>query len=148
MTITVDVQNASVHTDLPGTDEILKWVCAALARRRERAELTVRIVDEPEGRELNEHWRHKNGATNVLSFPAETPGALLPELLGDIVICAPIVATEAAQQHKPLSAHWAHMIVHGTLHLLGYDHIKEADAEAMERLEISILKTLGYPNPY
>jgi probable rRNA maturation factor len=111
-------------------------------------EVSVRIVDTAEMTTLNQSWRGKAGATNVLSFPANLPAELPVALLGDIVICAPVVAAEAAQQHKAPDAHWAHMTIHGTLHLLGYDHIKEDEATLMEALESAILNELNYPCPY
>ena len=112
------------------------------------AQLTVRIVDEAEGTELNERYRHRTGPTNVLSFPFEQPALLQPPLLGDIVLCAPVVAREAAAQGKAPAAHWAHLVVHGVLHLLGHDHEDERQAEEMEALERDILATLGLPDPY
>ncbi len=142
------VQRASRCTDLPSDDSIRTWVTAALTGRREAAELTVRIVDEDESRQLNSQYRGKDKPTNVLSFPAELPEDLDLPLLGDLVICAPVVAQEAEQQRKASSAHWAHMVVHGTLHLLGYDHIEDADAEVMEKLETGLLAWLGYADPY
>jgi probable rRNA maturation factor len=136
---------------LPDAAQIEHWVKAALAAAHyeaEEAELTVRIVSETESAELNQAYRHKSGPTNVLSFPFEQIPELPLPLLGDLVICAPVVAREAQEQGKPLEAHWAHMLVHGCLHLLGYDHIEETEAEAMETLEIAILSALGYDNPY
>jgi probable rRNA maturation factor len=136
---------------LPAAEQIERWVQAALDAARyeaEEAELTIRIVSEAESAELNQAYRHKAGPTNVLSFPFEQIPELPLPLLGDLVICAPVVAREAEEQGKPLEAHWAHMVVHGSLHLLGYDHIEEAEAEAMETLEIAILSDLGYDNPY
>lgn len=112
-------------------------------------ELTIRIVDEVEAQQLNETWRQRTGPTNVLSFPYECPECIENlGLLGDIVICAPLVAREAAEQQKSGHAHWAHLVIHGTLHLLGYDHTDDSQAQAMENLEIRILHNLGYPNPY
>lgn len=111
-------------------------------------EMTIRIVDEVEARQLNERWRQRAYPTNVLSFPFECPPGLDIPLLGDIVICAPLVASEAVEQHKPQQAHWVHLVIHGTLHLLGYDHISESQAQVMESLETRILHDLGYPNPY
>lgn len=115
-------------------------------------ELAIRIVSEMESRALNHAYRGKDKPTNVLSFAAELPESVLAELpsqpLGDLVICAPVVALEALEQGKPLAAHWAHITVHGVLHLLGHDHIDAADAAFMEPLEIAILATLGWPNPY
>ncbi|WP_323845165.1 rRNA maturation RNase YbeY [Microbulbifer magnicolonia] len=144
----LDVQRATRCTDLPSDDSIRTWVAAALAGRQEEAELTVRIVDEDESRQLNCQYRGKDKPTNVLSFPAELPEDLDLPLLGDLVICAPVVAQEAEQQRKEPPAHWAHMVVHGTLHLLGYDHIEDADAEVMERLETGLLAGLGFADPY
>ena len=112
------------------------------------AELVVRIVNEAESASLNQTYRHKAGATNVLSFPFAAPAGVPSDLLGDIVICAPVVVREALAQRKALLAHWAHLTIHGVLHLLGYDHQDAAQAEAMEQLEIRILAGLGYPDPY
>ena len=110
--------------------------------------LTVRIVGMAEMVELNETYRHKDGVTNVLSFPFEPPPGIPLSQLGDIIVCAPVVKDEAAQQDKPVMQHWAHMVIHGLLHLLSYDHITEAEAEEMETLEVEILSGLGIPNPY
>ncbi|ACD58516.1 conserved hypothetical protein, putative [Xanthomonas oryzae pv. oryzae PXO99A] len=129
-----------------------KWVAAALKGRIREADLAVRVVDEKEGCSLNHHYRGKDYATNVLSFPAELPeglpkGIKMP-LLGDLVICAPVVAREAAEQGKSLAAHYAHLTVHGTLHLLGWDHDDDKEADAMEQLEREILADLGIDDPY
>lgn len=137
---------------VPAAASFRRWVAAALAGHGRDAELAIRIVDEEEGRDLNLHYRGKDKPTNVLSFPAEMPEGL-PEgmdwpLLGDLVICAPVVAREAREQGKPLAAHYAHMTVHGTLHLLGWDHEEHPDAERMEQREREILATLGVPDPY
>lgn len=148
MAIVVDIQVASDAPGLPEADRIRAWAGAALAGLRDDAELTIRIVDEEEGRQLNEHWRRGNGPTNVLSFPAGDDLAVLPELLGDVVICAPVVEREAAAQGKSPEAHWAHMVIHGILHLLGYDHQDDAEAAVMESLETEKLHTLGYAHPY
>jgi probable rRNA maturation factor len=146
--IDLDLQIASAAADIPAEDDFRRWVAAALAGRRDEAELTIRVVDEEESAELNGTYRHKQGPTNVLSFPfIAPPGVELP-LLGDIVICAPVVAREAAEQGKTAAAHWAHMTVHGCLHLLGYDHIDPAEAEIMESLERDVLSALGYADPY
>lgn len=145
----VDLQLNSQAADLPAADSVQRWADAAWQGEGE-AEATVRVVDEAESAELNQTYRHKSGPTNVLSFPVEAedlPGLDLP-LLGDLVICAPVVAREAAEQGKPAEAHWAHMIVHGMLHLQGHDHIEPDAAEAMERLETDIMRGLGYPDPY
>lgn len=148
----VAVSYALPRAGLPAAVSFRKWVAAALAGRIRKADLAIRVVDEKEGRALNHHYRGKDYATNVLSFPAELPEGLpanvkLP-LLGDLVICAPVVAREAAQQGKPLAAHYAHLTVHGTLHLLGWDHEDEKEAEAMEQLERDILAGLGIADPY
>ncbi len=148
MNLTVDLQNASSAAMLPTINDFERWVEAALNSRRDDAELSIRVVDEPESAELNLQYRMKPGPTNVLSFPADLPAELALPLLGDLVICAPIVEKEATEQNKPSEAHWAHMVVHGTLHLIGYDHINDGEAETMEALEIDILTTLHYPNPY
>lgn len=144
----LDLQIASDTPNLPSADAVERWALAALRDERAEAELTVRIVDEDESRTLNRDYRGKDKPTNVLSFPFEAPPGVPTTLLGDLVICAPVVAAEAAEQGKPLTAHWAHMVVHGVLHLLGYDHIDDADAEIMEGLEVEILAGLGVPNPY
>ena len=135
------VQNASQLGDIPSKAQFKKWAKAAL---RVDTEVTIRIVDEAEGRALNSAYRDKDYATNVLTFPL----AEAPHLMGDIVLCAPIVATEAKAQNKLLEEHYAHLTVHGILHLHGYDHEIEAQAELMEGLEITILAKLGYANPY
>lgn len=148
MNLSIDIQMACTSEDAPDEDSILCWVQAAIRHERETAELSIRIVDEQESATLNRQYRGKEGSTNVLSFPFE---AVTPEplpLLGDLVICAPVVAREAAEQNKAPQAHWAHMLVHGSLHLLGYDHIDDSDAQNMEALETNILQGLGFPAPY
>lgn len=134
----------------PTEQDIAKWVDAVLQeeQRATDSELTVRIVDEVESAELNQQYRNKQGPTNVLSFPFECPPEIELNLLGDLVICAPVVQREAAEQEKEEHAHWAHMVVHGTLHLLGYDHIDTADALQMESREKKILCNMGYSDPY
>ncbi len=150
MNLELEVQYASERAQdgLPDRERIAGWVRAALAGRRESAQLVVRIVDEAESREFNERYRHGRGPTNVLSFPFEHPGVLEPPLLGDVLVCAAVVAREALEQGKTPEAHWAHIVVHGVLHLLGYDHEEEQDAELMEALERGILGTLGYADPW
>ncbi|HVJ37027.1 MAG TPA: rRNA maturation RNase YbeY [Stenotrophomonas sp.] len=148
----VGVSYALPRAGLPAAVSFRKWVAAALKGRIREADLAVRLVDAREGRALNKHYRGKDYATNVLSFPAELPeglpkGVKLP-LLGDLVICAPVVAREAKEQGKALAAHYAHLTVHGTLHLLGWDHEDEREAEAMEQLERDILAELGVEDPY
>ena len=133
---------------LPAAASFRKWIAAALKGRILRADLALRLVDEREGRCLNRHYRGKNHATNVLSFPAELPEGVKLPLLGDIVLCAPVVAREAREQDKPLAAHYAHLTTHGVLHLLGFDHDDPREADAMEAIEREILAGLGLPDPY
>lgn len=133
--------------DIPEFAQFEKWAAAAL-QPESIPELSIRIVAEDEGRELNRAYREKDYATNVLSFPFEAPAGLPIEYLGDLVICAPVVAREAEEQGKSPESHWAHMVVHGVLHLQGYDHIEQAEAEQMETLEKHIMAQLGYANPY
>ncbi len=148
MSVTLDVQY-EVEAG-PDEDDIRRWVEAVLAAEKNTAkvELTVRIVGVDEITDLNTRYRHKTGPTNILSFPFDAPPGVELNLLGDLVIAAPVVVNEARQQHKTETAHWAHMVVHGTLHLLGYDHQAQAEAEDMEAREIRILHGLGYSNPY
>ncbi|MEK7322977.1 MAG: rRNA maturation RNase YbeY [Pseudomonadota bacterium] len=153
MNLVVDVQYAlddaaADGLGVPAPAQFEAWAAAALAGRRVAAELSIRVVDEAEGGELNQTYRQRPGPTNVLSFPFDSPAQLEIPLLGDVVICAPVVAREAREQDKPVLAHWAHMTVHGTLHLLGYDHETPAEADEMERLEARILGGLGYSDPY
>lgn len=145
----VVVQRAIPAKSLPSASKLKRWAIAAMKQKIKSAELTIRIVDKEEITQLNSTYRHKNKPTNVLSFPFDMPEECdeIP-LLGDIVICADVIKEEAQTQNKPLDAHWAHMVVHGTLHLLGYDHEKNSDAEIMEAEEITILNTLGFANPY
>ncbi|WP_430317939.1 rRNA maturation RNase YbeY [Pseudomonas nitroreducens] len=145
----LDLQIASEAPGLPSEADFRSWCELALRQRQNDSELTIRLVDEAEGRELNKTWRHKDYATNVLSFPADVPDELLDiPLLGDLVICAPVVIREAAEQGKSVQAHWAHLVIHGCLHLLGYDHIDDVEAEEMEGLERELLAELGHPDPY
>lgn len=142
--ITVDIQHASEHSPLPADSQLQSWATAALAKHVQNATITLRIVDAAEIQQLNRYYRKKNKPTNVLSFPMQTED----NFLGDIVICAPIVIQEALQQNKSWQAHWAHLVIHGCLHLLGFDHETEEQAAIMEPLEIQLLDVLGYPNPY
>jgi probable rRNA maturation factor len=144
----VSVSYGLPRKGLPAASSFRKWAAAAAMGRILKADLAIRLVDAREGRALNRHYRGKDYATNVLSFPAELPPGVDLPLLGDLVICAPVVAREAAEQGKPLVAHYAHLTVHGVLHLLGLDHEDEREAEAMEQIEREILATLGYPDPY
>lgn len=142
----LQIATAGQHPDL---QQLQQWCAFGLRPRSADSELTIRLVDEAEGRELNHTWRQKDYATNVLSFPADVPEGLLDiPLLGDLVICVPVVEREAAEQGKSLDAHWAHLVIHGCLHLLGYDHIDDAEAEEMESLEQQLLAELGHPDPY
>jgi probable rRNA maturation factor len=138
------------RSGLPSSVSFRSWVEAALhgAKRRKPAELAIRIVDTDEGRALNRDYRGKDYATNVLSFPVELPPGVALPLIGDLAICAPVVLREAAEQGKATRDHWAHLTVHGVLHLLGYDHIEDGEAEAMEALETRILAGLGIADPY
>lgn len=146
--IELDLQNVS-QAPTPSLEQLQLWCSKGLSPRSADSELTIRLVDEPEARELNNTWRQKDYATNVLSFPADIPEGLLDiPLLGDLVICVAVVAREAAEQGKQLDAHWAHLVIHGCLHLLGYDHIDDDEAVEMEDLERKLLAELSYPDPY
>ena len=147
MSVTLDLQSA-FDGATPSEDEFQRWTESALSEVNEDCELSIRLVDEVESAELNSQYRGKDGPTNVLSFPFDAPIELTPRLLGDLVICVPVVEREAAEQAKPAKHHWAHIVVHGCLHLLGYDHIDDDEAEEMEDLEIQILQTLHIANPY
>ncbi|MGP4844639.1 rRNA maturation RNase YbeY [Marinobacter sp. 1Y8] len=145
--LAVDLQIATDATDLPGEAELSKW--AALAWLGDApSEVTIRIVDEQESTELNGQYRQKQRPTNVLSFPFEQPEGITVPLAGDLVVCASVVAREASEQRKSRDAHWAHMVIHGMLHLQGYDHIDDGDADIMEATEIRLLQELGFSNPY
>lgn len=144
----IDIQRIFESEGQPDAAQIQVWVDAALADVNQDTEIVIRIVDEAESAQLNEQYRHKKGPTNILSFPFEVPDGIELNLLGDLVICAPVVTREASEQHKLLAHHWAHMVVHGVLHLLGYDHIDDDEAEQMEGKEIEILKKLNINNPY
>jgi len=148
MSIKIEIQYATEINDLPEEGLIKKWVNSSLNGYIENAELTIRIVDNAEGAQLNEKWRNAQGPTNVLSFPYSDLNETTKSIQGDIVICAPVILREAAEQKKSVDAHWAHIIVHGILHLQGYDHNNENDANEMESLETSILGKLKIPDPY
>lgn len=148
MNLAVDVQVASTAPGLPNETDLQHWVEAVLADYGDDAELVIRIVDEPESADLNETYRHQQGPTNVLSFPFQPPPEIDVPLLGDVIVCAPVVIRQASEQDKEPGAHWAHMVVHGVLHLLGYDHQDDTQAAEMETLETRILAGLGYPDPY
>ena len=145
----LDLQIASQAAALPSAAQFRAWCELTLRQRTADSELTIRLVDEAEGRELNRTYRQRDYATNVLSFPADVPDEMLDiPLLGDLVICVPVVEREAGEQDKSLEAHWAHLVMHGCLHLLGYDHIEDAEAEEMEALERTLLAEQGHPDPY
>ncbi len=161
-TTIIDLQIVLDATGIPGAADFRQWADVALRHARDQeqdgkglaqsVEITVRVVDEIESRQLNHKYRDKDKATNVLSFPNELPDFLSGQLdtlpLGDLVICAPVVTAEAAEQHKSVREHWAHLTIHGVLHLLGFDHLEDDEAEAMEAMEISALQQLGISNPY
>ena len=144
----IDIQLASEAQHIPTDQQFQQWVTTALQDEDKSAEVCIRIVDEEEAAELNSKWRDKDGPTNVLSFPSDIALEMEPRLLGDVVICAAVVAREAAEQEKQLEHHWAHLVIHGTLHLLGYDHINEDDATIMETRETRLLESLKIKNPY
>jgi len=150
----IDLQVATTCSNLPSLEQFSLWVAQALQGAQYEVpedmvtEMTLRLVDEAESQELNHSYRDKDKPTNVLSFPFEMPEGIPLALLGDLVICAPVVEREAAEQNKTVAAHWAHLVIHGTLHLLGYDHIEEQEAVVMEALEVQILASLGIADPY
>ncbi|WLS77806.1 rRNA maturation RNase YbeY [Erwinia pyri] len=148
-TVILDLQLACEKTEgLPAESDFRRWLEAVLPQFQEESEVTIRVVDEAESHELNHTYRGKDKPTNVLSFPFEAPPGIELPLLGDLIICRQVVEKEAAEQEKPLPAHWAHMVVHGSLHLLGYDHIEDDEAEEMESIETEIMLALGYDDPY
>lgn len=144
----LDLQIACDAANLPTEAQFSLWAKAALQGHRDEAELSIRLIDETESAELNMQYRQKSGPTNVLSFPADLPPELELPLLGDLAICKQVVEREAGEQHKACLDHWAHMVIHGTLHLLGYDHIDDDEAGEMEALEIALLNTLNISDPY
>jgi probable rRNA maturation factor len=156
-TLDLEVQYAVHSEELPSEQQFLAWAQVAVSKVLDDvkpASLTIRVVSAEESQQLNHQYRGKERPTNVLSFPFELPAGLPQELqpeehiLGDLAVCAEVVAKEAKEQSKTLHNHWAHMVVHGCLHLLGYDHIKDNEAEVMETLEAEILSGLGISNPY
>ena len=149
--VDLTLQLATEQGEIPSREQMGQWADRAIQSMGgdPSAGLTIRVVDEAESAELNEHYRHKANPTNVLSFPFEAPpGIPVEPSLGDLVICAPVIVREAQEQEKSLEAHWAHMVVHGTLHLLGMDHLQEQEAEEMEAGEAEVLAALGFPDPY
>jgi len=150
-TLDLDLQNGLLQPDgaaLPSQTDFEQWVGAALEGREQETELTIRLVENEESAALNFQYRNKQGPTNVLSFPFEPLTDLPLPLLGDLIICAPLVVKEARTQGKAVRAHWAHLVVHGVLHLRGYDHLDESGAGEMEGLEIKIMAYLGFDDPY
>lgn len=150
MTHHITLQNKCSSENIPSEQILQRWVDVALTDRIDNSSLCIRIVDEAEMTELNETYRKKQGPTNVLSFPIILPNdiTLDEKPLGDIVICVNIIEQEVKEQRKTLEAHWAHMVIHGVLHLIGYDHENDTEADEMESLEINLLAQLGYPDPY
>ncbi|MCK8087846.1 rRNA maturation RNase YbeY [Vibrio sp. 1CM8B] len=149
MSIELDLQLAVENEQgLPTEQDIQLWLDKTIPQFQENAELTVRIVETQESHQLNHEYRGKDKPTNVLSFPFEAPPGIELDLLGDLIICRQVVEKEAEEQSKPLLAHWAHMVVHGSLHLLGYDHIEDDEAEEMESLETEIMQSMGFEDPY
>ncbi|HCH02712.1 MAG TPA: rRNA maturation RNase YbeY [Vibrio sp.] len=149
MSIELDLQIAVEETTgLPTEAQLQQWLESAITLFQPQAEVTIRIVENEESQQLNRDYRGKDKPTNVLSFPFEAPPGIEIDLLGDLIICKQVVEAEAKEQSKPLSAHWAHMVVHGSLHLLGYDHIEDEEAEEMESIETEIMQKLGFDDPY
>jgi probable rRNA maturation factor len=146
--ICLDLQVACNNDNLPNHDDFLSWIEAALLQYQKPFELTIRLVTTKESQQLNNQYRGKDKPTNVLSFPFEVPDGIELDLLGDLIICVPVVEQEAIEQNKALTAHWAHMVIHGCLHLLGFDHIEDDEADEMEALETKIITALGFPAPY
>ena len=146
--INVDLQVVCNNENLPSHENFQQWVEAVLTPYKKPFELTIRLVDSSESQQLNSQYRGHDKPTNVLSFPFEVPEGIELDLLGDLVICVDIVEQEALEQQKALHAHWAHMVIHGCLHLLGFDHIDDNEADEMEALETTIITTFGFPEPY
>ncbi|MCK4493383.1 MAG: rRNA maturation RNase YbeY [Methylococcales bacterium] len=144
----IDLQIVSTSQLLPTIAHFQMWVDIVLKTTESDHEILIRLVDEQESARLNERYRHKQGSTNILSFPFDAPDMIESTLLGDLIICVPVIEAEAIVQHKPLLHHWAHIVIHGLLHLCGYDHIEQSAAEEMEAKEIRFLKTLLIDNPY
>ena len=148
----LEILRATTSTQTPTDEQFHDWINAVPTEMSHQLQLSIRIVDEPEARRFNREYRNRDYATNVLSFPADLPEGLPAQVrrsqLGDLLICAPVVVREARQRKRSETDHWAHLTVHGVLHLLGYDHELEAEALDMESKEIEILKTLGISDPY
>lgn len=149
MAIELELQIATEAKTLPHPSQFREWISESLTDQvEEDVDLTIRIVDEEEMKDLNHQYRNKNKVTNVLSFPGELKADIGYYNLGDVIICAPVIEQEAKKQNKELLAHWAHIVVHGALHLVGYDHKDNKEAKVMEDLETKILLKLGFPPPY
>lgn len=154
MNATIDLANDSSGFWVPAQEQVERWAEQLFdyLGDDQAYSISLRLIDEQEGAALNAQYRHKDYATNVLSFPAAVPNSIVEQMdfvpLGDIIICPAVVSREATEQNKQESAHWAHLLLHGILHLLGYSHDDEADAARMEQLEIDTLQKLGLPNPY
>ncbi|WP_194089761.1 rRNA maturation RNase YbeY [Vibrio hibernica] len=149
MSIELDLQIVVKNDDaLPSQDQFQQWLDAVIPLFQPQAEVTIRIVETDESQQLNRDYRGKDKPTNVLSFPFEAPPEVKIDLLGDLIICQQVVEKEAVEQNKPLNAHWAHMVIHGSLHLLGYDHMEDEEAEEMESIETEIMQKLGFDDPY
>jgi probable rRNA maturation factor len=147
--VALEIQRAVAESgELPGDQDFRLWVETTLEQYPDPVELVIRLVGEAESRQLNLTYRGKDSPTNVLSFPFEAPPQVESPLLGDLVICAPVVVREAQQQGKSTDAHWAHMVIHGLLHLLGYDHLNDEQAQLMESRERALLQQLRFPDPY
>ncbi len=148
MPVLVNIENVSRCDPVPDPADMRRWLTAAIRRQTTQGEISVRIVGLEEGTEFNNRYRKQSGPTNVLSFTADVPEFVGSDLLGDLVVCAPVINREAREQGKTAAAHWAHILVHGALHLLGYDHIENTEALEMEALETQILGELGFAPPY
>ena len=146
--IQIDIDNECPEFPCPDESNIERWIGATLEQKVTDANIAIKIINGPTMKLLNEAYRKKPKTTNILSFPSQLPKELAGNFLGDLAICAPVVQQEAQDQNKPLEMHFAHLVVHGTLHLLGYDHVDEEDAKLMENEEIRILNLLGFPDPY
>lgn len=144
----LDIQIATTNDDFPNPDQFQHWVDTVLSDQEQDSEIVIRLVDTLESAQLNQQYRHKSGPTNILSFPFEAPENIEMDLLGDLVLCVPKILEEAREQSKHKLDHWAHITIHGVLHLLGYDHQEEEDADEMEALEIKLLNMLKIANPY
>ncbi|MCK5924483.1 MAG: rRNA maturation RNase YbeY [Methylococcales bacterium] len=144
----LDLQIVSTSTQIPTSAHFQKWIDTVLKSAQSDTEVLIRLVDDKESADLNQRYRHKQGSTNILSFPFEAPDIIESPLLGDLIICVPVIENQAQQQHKRLLDHWAHIVIHGLLHLCGYDHIDHTEAQEMETKEIKLLNTLLINNPY